>query len=68
MILNVNQKEYLPKLLDTAGIRLVVHEPGRIPFPEDEGITASPGYSTSVGIRKVKFPAKLMILIKHFSV
>ena len=38
---------------DTAGIRLVVHSQARMPFPEDEGITVSPGHSTSIGMRKV---------------
>ena len=53
VILNVHQKEYLPELADTAGIRLLVHEKDRMPFPEDEGITVSPGHSTSIGLRKV---------------
>ena len=53
LIVNVNQAEYLDTVSDTAGIRLVVHPRNRMPFPEDEGITVSPGRSTSIGIRQV---------------
>ena len=38
---------------DTAGIRLVVHPGTRMPFPEDEGITAGPGVATLLGIKQV---------------
>ena len=53
MIINVNQYDYMPETGDTAGIRLVVHPYDRMPFPEDEGISVSPGHSTSIGIRQV---------------
>ena len=53
MVVNVNQNDYMPESGDTAGIRLVVHPKNRMPFPEDEGITVSPGHSTSIGIRQV---------------
>jgi hypothetical protein len=53
MVINVNQHDYLPEGGDIAGIRLVVHPHNRMPFPEDEGITVSPGQSTSIGIRQV---------------
>jgi len=53
MIINIDQSNYLKDAGDTAGIRMVVHNGTRIPFPEDEGITVSPGHSTSVGIHKV---------------
>ena len=53
MILNINQEEYTELSGDMAGIRLVVHAQERMPFPEDEGITISPGHSTSIGMRQV---------------
>ena len=35
------------------GLRMVIHQPERMPFPEDEGISIAPGHSTSVGMREV---------------
>ena len=54
MTVNINQNEYIEEAGDTAGIRLVVHPQTRMPFPEDEGITVSPGHSTSIGVRQVR--------------
>ena len=56
LILNINQDDYSPLTGDTAGIRLVVHPQERMPFPEDEGITVSPGHSTSIGMRQASGP------------
>lgn len=53
MIININQDEYVKEVGDTAGIRMVIHSQNRMPFPEDEGITVSPGHSTSIGLRQV---------------
>ena len=53
LILNINQNEYLTEGGDTAGLRMVVHPQTRMPFPEDEGITVSPGRATSVAIKQV---------------
>jgi hypothetical protein len=53
MVVNINQDEYVKEVGDTAGIRMVVHAQNRMPFPEDEGITVSPGHSTSIGLRQV---------------
>jgi len=38
---------------DTAGVRVVVHSATYMPFPEDEGVTVSPGHSTSIGLQMV---------------
>ena len=54
MVLNIDQDDYLPEVGDTAGIRLVIHPPNRMPFPEDEGITVNPGEATYIGVRQVK--------------
>ena len=54
MIINIDQDDYVKEVGDTAGIRLVVHPQNRMPFPEDEGITVSPGHSTSIGLRQVR--------------
>jgi len=53
MIVNIDQSNYVKDAGETAGIRLVVHTGDRMPFPEDEGITVSPGHSTSIGLQKV---------------
>ena len=53
MIVNIDQANYVKDAGETAGIRLVVHNGDRMPFPEDEGITVSPGHSTSIGLQKV---------------
>lgn len=54
MIINIGQGNYVKDAGDTAGIRMVVHTGTRMPFPEDEGITISPGHSTSIGLQKVE--------------
>ena len=38
---------------EEAGARAVVHSQDKMPFPEDEGIMAKPGYMTSIGISQV---------------
>jgi hypothetical protein len=53
LILNVNQDEYISEGDDAAGMRLVVHEPLRMPFPEDEGLAINPGQTTSIGMQRV---------------
>uniref|UniRef100_K1QGN9 Uncharacterized protein C1orf83 n=1 Tax=Magallana gigas TaxID=29159 RepID=K1QGN9_MAGGI len=37
--------------MDAPGIRLVIHQRGTLPFPEEEGITLNPNYETSIGMR-----------------
>jgi len=54
MIVNIDQANYVKDAGETAGIRLVVHPGNRMPFPEDEGMTVSPGHSTSIGLQKVR--------------
>ena len=53
LLVNVGQNEYIRSVGKQAGVVAVVHDQSRMPFPEDEGIMATPGYVTSVGIRKV---------------
>ncbi|GFS05171.1 amiloride-sensitive sodium channel subunit beta-like [Elysia marginata] len=55
MELFLNQKEYVANLATEAGIRVLVHRRGSMPFPEDTGMTIMPGRSTSVGIKQLKF-------------
>jgi len=53
MIVNIDQKDYIPNIGDTSGIRVVVHPQRQMSFPEDDGVTISPGYFSSIAIRKV---------------
>ena len=49
----VNQEEYIPSLSQEAGVRVLLTAERSIPFPVDEGFTVSPGFATSIGLRKV---------------
>ena len=40
---------------NAAGVRVIVHEYGTLPFPVDEGIDIPPGFSTSLGMRVTKY-------------
>ncbi|XP_070566560.1 amiloride-sensitive sodium channel subunit beta-like [Ptychodera flava] len=52
--LYINQNNYVPDITETAGIRVAVDPQQIVPFPEDNGISVSPGYSTEIGLRLVK--------------
>ena len=54
LTINVEQNEYVVNAGDTAGVRVVVHSATSMPFPEDEGVTVSPGHSTSIGLQMVR--------------
>ena len=53
MELFLNQDQYVANLATEAGIKVLIHQRGTMPFPEDQGITIMPGRSTSVGIKQV---------------
>ena len=53
MTFNIDQDDYQPDLAQTAGVRVVVHDQTRMPFPEDEGMSVPPGQISFIGIRKV---------------
>ena len=54
--------------MDAFGLRLVIHEPGTFPFPEEEGFTLNPMYETTIGMRLVSFrpPTQLLLDFFHF--
>lgn len=54
MNLFIEQSQYIPELSDTAGARVVVHDQGQMPFPNNEGYSVLPSRSTSFGIRRVR--------------
>ena len=51
MIFNVEQSEYVPDFTTVAGVRVLVHDQRRTPFPEEDGVDIPPGFSTSSGLR-----------------
>ncbi|KAL4218107.1 ligand-gated sodium channel [Mactra antiquata] len=50
--LNIEQDEYIPALSPDAGVRVLIHERGTFPTPEDDGVSVAPGFKTSIGIAK----------------
>ncbi|ESO09379.1 hypothetical protein HELRODRAFT_168360 [Helobdella robusta] len=50
---NVDQNEYIGKISQSAGLRVVVHDPKRMPYPEDEGILVSPNTLTHIGVNAI---------------
>nr|XP_011416546.2 degenerin-like protein unc-105 [Crassostrea gigas] len=53
--LNIETNEYVADYMDAFGLRLVIHEPGTFPFPEEEGFTLNPRYETTIGMRLVSY-------------
>ncbi|XP_078379821.1 acid-sensing ion channel 2-like isoform X1 [Oculina patagonica] len=47
----IDQGEYT-SLTDEAGVRVVLTDQSRMPFPFDEGFSVPTGFSTSVGVKK----------------
>lgn len=71
MNLNIETNEYVADYMDAFGLRLVIHEPGTFPFPEEEGFTLNPRYETTIGMRLVSFDIFFIIhkfLIHFYSV
>ena len=55
MIFNVEQSEYVPDFTTVAGVRVLVHDQKRTPFPEEDGVDIPLGFSTSIGLRMASF-------------
>ena len=54
MELFIEQTEYLVGITNRAGIRLLIHDQGMTPIPEDEGFYLQPAIYTSIGITKAR--------------
>ena len=52
MRINIQQEDYLKYVSDEAGVRVMLHNQGMMPFPYLEGFSVSPGTATSVGMQK----------------
>ncbi|XP_040264244.1 amiloride-sensitive sodium channel subunit beta-like [Bufo bufo] len=53
MELFIEQHEYIRSLSTAAGLRVVLHGQGKMPFPEDEGVNVPPGQESDIGVVKV---------------
>ncbi|XP_013418967.1 acid-sensing ion channel 4 [Lingula anatina] len=51
--LNIQQEEYLPVIAE-AGVRVVITDHKSVPFPEDNGLSVSPGFYSAVGMSMVE--------------
>ncbi|XP_033096439.1 acid-sensing ion channel 1A-like [Anneissia japonica] len=54
IMLFIEQNEYLYDVSASAGVRVVIHDQGKMPFPEEEGYYVSPGHHTSIALRRVE--------------
>jgi len=59
----IESAQYVPEVSQAAGARIAIHNQGEMPFPDDDGINLVPGFSTSVGVRRV---CMLIIIIKKY--
>ena len=55
MTFNIEQSEYVADVTQNAGVRVLIHHAGEMPFPEDGGIDILPGRLTSIGLKEVSF-------------
>ena len=53
LTLFTEQPEYVGLFAQEAGVRVAIHPPNVFPFPEDDGVVASTGQATDIGLRQV---------------
>ena len=51
----VRQFDYVHLDALSAGVRLVVHSPTDMPFPESQGVYLAPGFTTGIAVTMVNF-------------
>ncbi|XP_014662731.1 PREDICTED: degenerin-like protein asic-1 [Priapulus caudatus] len=54
LTLFVNQDDYGTAYTQSAGARIVLHQPGQSPFPIEEGFDVAPGFETSLAVQLVE--------------
>lgn len=52
LTLFINQKQYITRRTETAGVRIYIGNQGKLYEPYNEGFSLSPGFAYSIGIRK----------------
>jgi hypothetical protein len=53
LLLNIAQDDYVPDVGVVAGVRVSIHEQNEMPFPDELGFTAMPGYATVASVTQV---------------
>lgn len=53
MTLNIDQDNYVYQAGSMAGVRVTILDQNLMPFPVDDGVTASPGYTTDIAVSQV---------------
>ncbi|XP_022111144.1 amiloride-sensitive sodium channel subunit alpha-like [Acanthaster planci] len=53
--LYIEQDQYIEDIQPAAGARVVVHARHNMPFPDDEGVSVSPGQETFIGFKRTNF-------------
>lgn len=51
--INTEEYEYISELSQEAGVRVFIGRQLQMPFPYEEGMSVSPGFSTAIQLRKV---------------
>ncbi|XP_078373784.1 epithelial sodium channel subunit alpha-like isoform X2 [Oculina patagonica] len=51
--INIEQNEYVSQLSQEAGVRVLIGVQKEMPFPYEQGMSVSPGFSTAIQLRKV---------------
>nr|XP_045622532.1 degenerin unc-8-like [Procambarus clarkii] len=54
LTVNIHKDKYLALLSQEVGLRVIVHSPYQLPFPEDEGFNVSPGFINSIKVSRTK--------------
>ena len=54
LIFNVNQSDYIPDLVQDAGIRLSIPKPWTDPFLQNSGLSVATGLQTEISLVQVK--------------
>ena len=65
MTLDINTDEYLSLMTPDVGVRLVIHHPNTVPFPEDEGVNLLPAFISSIGVTKVSYLCFRVTKVNH---
>ncbi|KAK9392066.1 amiloride-sensitive sodium channel subunit delta [Crotalus adamanteus] len=52
LILKVDQKDHIPLLSTTAGVKVMIHRHNQTPFLEHEGFAIRPGIESTIGIKQ----------------
>ena len=66
MIFNVDQDDYLPLIIDEAGIRLIINQRGVEQSSWTSGISVATGFKTDIALRKVSLNKQSLYKLSWF--